>query len=240
MRSKRDLKMLMPERLAIILALALMTAIPSWAQSLGGGCLACETNSAEAYCLSHGGSPSSGNCYFPDGSYCGLWSFYNGTCPGKADIEQALWNAEIYCFLSGDSCYNTAPANTPPAVPTTGYGQSGPINPVNPANSAGYWKSEGDRYYLAGVYANSADCYSRAVKLDPALREAWLNLGQSLYFLSRYQESLTAYDTAIKLDPKDAIAWHGRAEALLAQNRIDEAQVALSRAQAIEAGKLQE
>lgn len=230
----RDLRGL--KHLVIILALAFVIAGTAWAQSMGGGCYYNPRNAAEAYCSAHGGCPKSGNCYFPDGSFCELWSFYNGTCPGKGYIEQALWNAEVYAFLygddysgnsgySGDSGYSDYPSYSGYSGQNNGYGAT--------AYSASYWKSEADRYYLAGSYAKAADMYGRAVQIDPALAAAWINMGNSLYFLSRYPESLTAYDNAIKLDPNSASAWQGKGQALLAQNRVDEANDALRRAEAL-------
>lgn len=63
------------------------------------------TNAAEAYCMQNGGCARDGLCYFPDGSYCELWSFYNGTCPGRAYYEQMIWEREAYNFLHGDGGY---------------------------------------------------------------------------------------------------------------------------------------
>ena len=45
--------------------------------------------------------------YFPDGSFCELRSFYNGTCPGREYYEQAMWMAEAYRFLNSDWVYST-------------------------------------------------------------------------------------------------------------------------------------
>jgi tetratricopeptide (TPR) repeat protein len=225
-RDRRSLKHMM-----IILALVLATAGTAWAQSMGGGCYYNPRNAAEAYCSAHGGCPKSGNCYFPDGSFCELWSYYNGTCPGKGYIEQALWNAEVYAFLYGDD-YSGYSGHSG----YTGYssypGYSGQNSVYGAtAYSAGYWRSEADRYYLAGSYAEAADMYGRAVQIDPSLAAAWLNMGNSLYFLGRYQESLDAYDNAVKLDPNNASAWQGKGQALLAQNRVDEANNALRKAE---------
>lgn len=93
-----------------------------------GQCVA--RNSAEAYCANHGGCPRNGYCYFPDGTYCEVWSFYNGKCPSKEYYEQALWEAEAYRFLYSDYY----PAYTPGYWPygdyyyynyPTGYGAYG-------------------------------------------------------------------------------------------------------------------
>ena len=65
-----------------------------------GPCVA--RNAIEVYCMNNGGCPKDGNCYFPDGSYCSLQSFYNGTCPGQGYYEQAIWMSEAYRFLNED------------------------------------------------------------------------------------------------------------------------------------------
>lgn len=232
----RDSKSL--KHLVIVIALAMAVIGTALAQSMGGGgCYYNPRNAAEAYCSAHGGCLKSGNCYFPDGSFCELWSFYNGTCPGKGYIEQALWNAEISAFLYGDDYdgYGYSGQSGYSGQNTgynTGYENTG-YRIGNTAYSASYWKAEADRYYLAGSFLEASDFYSRAVRLDPTLTQAWLNMGNSLYFLGKYQDSLAAYEAAISLDPNNASAWRGRGQALQAQNRTDEAQDSLRRAEAL-------
>jgi hypothetical protein len=84
-----------------ILALAFIIE-PAFAQGLGspGPCQA--RNAAEVYCVQHGGCARDGYCYFPDGSYCDIWSFFNGTCPGRAYYEEMIWQQEAYRWLNGD------------------------------------------------------------------------------------------------------------------------------------------
>jgi len=89
-------------KLMLILLLAGLLAEPALSQGLGQTCPCDYRNPAEVYCVSKGGCPQNGNCYFPDGSFCELWSFYNGTCPGREYYEQMLWEAEAYRFLYGD------------------------------------------------------------------------------------------------------------------------------------------
>lgn len=217
--------------LILILSFACIILEPVWALGMGGngGCYASPWNPAEVYCKNQGGCPKSGNCYFPDGLYCDLWSFYNGTCPGKAYYEQALWNAEAYSFLYGNDYYNHypetypyapsyVPSYTPSYAAYTGYG------------TASYWLNEANKFYQAGSYGQAVDLYYRAVNLDPNLFEAWLNLGNSLYITGRYQESLAAYDSAIKLQPGNANAWNGEGSALMALGRVNEANAAFERA----------
>lgn len=89
--------------LLMILIIALAFIIePVWAIGLGssGPCQA--RNAAEVYCIQHGGCARDGYCYFPDGTYCDVWSFYNGTCPGRAYYEELLWQQEAYRWLYSD------------------------------------------------------------------------------------------------------------------------------------------
>ncbi len=88
----------------MILALACMIE-PALTQGMYGTGQCVARNAVEGYCVNHGGCPSNGYCYFPDGSYCELWSFYNGTCPGKGYYEEAIWMSEAYRFLYGDENY---------------------------------------------------------------------------------------------------------------------------------------
>lgn len=94
-----DARMLM-----VGVSLALLM-VPAWGTGLSGSGSCQSRNDTEAYCINHGGCPRDGNCYFPDGSYCELVSFYNGTCPGREYYEQEAWMAEAYWFLNGDTLY---------------------------------------------------------------------------------------------------------------------------------------
>ena len=124
----------------VIVGLAYI-AEPVCAQGFGscgpGECQA--GNAAQAYCIQHGGYPSGGYCYFPDGSYCDLWSFFNGTCPGRAYYEQMIWDQEAYNFLNGDDGYNPSNAYTP-YYPNTPYYTNSPYYPNSPyyTNSPNY------------------------------------------------------------------------------------------------------
>lgn len=85
----------------------LILAAPTYASGFYGSGPCEARNALEAYCVNHGGCPKDGYCYFPDGSFCELVSFYNGTCPGREYYEQAIWMAEAYRFLYDDGGYLT-------------------------------------------------------------------------------------------------------------------------------------
>jgi len=89
--------------------LALILAAPVYAQGFYGSGPCEARNAIEAYCVNHGGCPKDGYCNFPDGSFCELRSFYNGTCPGREYYEQAMWMTEAYNFLYNDWGYSPMP-----------------------------------------------------------------------------------------------------------------------------------
>ena len=89
--------------------LALILAAPVCAQGFYGSGPCEARNAIEAYCVNHGGCPKDGYCNFPDGSFCELRSFYNGTCPGREYYEQAMWMTEAYNFLYSDWGYSPMP-----------------------------------------------------------------------------------------------------------------------------------
>jgi hypothetical protein len=89
--------------------LALILAAPVYASGFYGSGPCEARNAIEAYCVNHGGCPKDGYCNFPDGSFCELRSFYNGTCPGREYYEQAMWMTEAYNFLYSDWGYSPMP-----------------------------------------------------------------------------------------------------------------------------------
>jgi len=78
---------------------------------------------------------------------------------------------------------------------------------------------EANVFYLTGSYEQAAESYAKAVNIDPALSEGWLNLGNSLYFLGRYQASLDAYIALLNREPDNANAQAGKNNALSALNK---------------------
>ncbi len=96
---------------------ALILAAPVYAQGFYGSGPCEARNAIEAYCVNHGGCPKDGYCNFPDGSFCELRSFYNGTCPGREYYEQALWMTEAYNFLYSDWGYSPMPNMYPNNYP---------------------------------------------------------------------------------------------------------------------------
>jgi tetratricopeptide (TPR) repeat protein len=157
----------------------------------------------------------SGTC-----GYCG--SNYYDYCPTQSEIEQRMWNSEIYYFLNYDNCDNLYP---PAYTPTN----RNPVPSLVANNtSASYWMDNADKLYLAGYYDQAAASYAKAVKLDPSQTVGWINMANSLYFLGRYKESLDAYNAVIASDPLNANAILGKGKVLMAMNRTQETNATLT------------
>ena len=134
--------------LLILVALVLMlTTEFVWATGIGGsgpsGSGLCVARDAlGVYCINNGGCPKDGNCYFPDGSYCNLRSFYNGNCPGREYYEQAAWMSEAYSFLNEDIYSPYMPSYTPytPYIPNSyQYGNNYYYWPTYSPGYGPYW-----------------------------------------------------------------------------------------------------
>jgi hypothetical protein len=137
---------------AILLVWALLTP-PVAAQSMGMSRGGWPGSAAAAYCTNHGGWPKGDYCYFPDGTYCDLWAFYNGTCPSKEYYEQMMWEAEAYRFLYSDYPYYSGymPSNPPYGYYPYGYYPYG--NYYN--GPPGYWPYRQDPLSPAPAYGGS-------------------------------------------------------------------------------------
>ena len=113
--------MLIMRRVSVCIAVilfALLSAETVFALGMYGSSHCQARDAIEAYCVSQGGCPRDGYCHFPDGSYCELAAFYNGTCPGAAYYEQAIWMSEAYSFLYGDyASHPYVPVKYPSAYP---------------------------------------------------------------------------------------------------------------------------
>ena len=57
--------------------------------------------------------------------------------------------------------------------------------------------------------------FGAAVKINPQVPQAWINLGQSLYMLKRHEEALDSFDKALALAPDDVDTLDHHANVLL-------------------------
>jgi protein O-mannosyl-transferase len=102
---------------------------------------------------------------------------------------------------------------------------------------------DGITYYLLGAAAQvqgrapeAVENYALAVKMNPAIKEAWLSAGGLLYEMGRYAESLSYLQKAAQLDPMSAAAHRSLAEALGKLGRAAESAAELDTARRLEAG----
>lgn len=160
----------------------------------------------------------SGTC-----SYCGSNYYYN--YPTQSEIEQRMWNSEIYYFLNYDNCDNLYPYS--PAYTTISRNPA--YNQAANNTTSSYWLDNANKLYLAGFYDQAAASYAKAVKLDPSQTDGWINMANSLYFLGRYQESLNAYNAVIASDPLNANAILGKGKVLMAINSTQENNATLTK-----------
>lgn len=75
----------------------------------------------------------------------------------------------------------------------------------------------------------AVDHFARAVALDPAYADAWLEYGRVLRDLGRYEKAAEAFRTAIRLSPKLAIAYNLMSQTLRKMGRQQEAVQYLAR-----------
>lgn len=83
------------------------------------------------------------------------------------------------------------------------------------------------------AYAASLESFNAAVRLDPAMHEAFTYLGYANRKLGRYERSLEAYEQALRINPDYPHAIEYQGQAFLGLNRIDAAQINYLRLYAI-------
>lgn len=79
--------------------------------------------------------------------------------------------------------------------------------------------NEGVTYALAGLYAQAAQIFEQAVRLDPKFADAHFALGHAYYDMRRWQSAIDSFKRAAELNPHD----------LEAQDRLQEAREMLAR-----------
>jgi len=104
------------------------------------------------------------------------------------------------------------------------------------SQNAQVWIELGNLFFKAGSYAQAADSYEKAVKLDPASGWANSNLAMALVFRNRYTEAVTLYLKSIELFSEDkdkAVAWNRLGNVYRRMNDYDNAKQAYQNAIAL-------
>lgn len=79
--------------------------------------------------------------------------------------------------------------------------------------------NEGVTYALAGLYAQAAQIFQQAIRLDPKFADAHFALGHAYYDMRRWQDAADSFKRAVELNPHD----------LEAQDRLEESREMLAR-----------
>ena len=101
---------------------------------------------------------------------------------------------------------------------STMYRHSAP-SPREPYTESKRLYREGVKYALAGLYAQAAQIFQQAIKLDPQFADAHFALGHAYADMGRWQNAIDSFQRALELNPKD----------LEAQDRLEQARDMLAR-----------
>jgi tetratricopeptide (TPR) repeat protein len=85
----------------------------------------------------------------------------------------------------------------------------------------------GHRYYLHGMYAESAKLFEFILRHEPARSEHYFALGKALHALKKHKPAIGAYMRAIRLGQADADLHFYMGQCWLFLDRMDEAGHAL-------------
>src|SRR6185295_19864899 len=86
--------------------------------------------------------------------------------------------------------------------------QSTPHRDFAPISRESYSESkrlygEGVKYALAGLYAQAAQIFEQALKLDPQFADAHYALGHAYFDMGRWQNAIDSFQRVVELNPKD-------------------------------------
>lgn len=101
------------------------------------------------------------------------------------------------------------------------------------SRTVGMWSKLGDQFMKAGSYAEAANCYRKAVEVEPHNGLALSNLGLCLSHQSKYEEAIPFYLKSIELlhtDREKADAWNRLGNAYRKLNDYDNAMTAFQNA----------
>ena len=112
----------------------------------------------------------------------------------------------------------TSLAAQPVLAQSTFYRDVAP-SPHEPYTESKRLYREGVKYALAGLYAQAAQIFQQAVKLDPQFADAHFALGHAYADMGRWQNAIDSFQRALALNPNDVEA----------QDRLDQARDMLAR-----------
>lgn len=93
----------------------------------------------------------------------------------------------------------------------------------NPEGLAQEWVEKGVALRDLGRFEEAAECYAKALDINPNDFDVWNKRGYALHRAGRYNEAMECYDKAIEIDPTHSSAWNNKAAILQRLGRYQEA-----------------
>lgn len=82
----------------------------------------------------------------------------------------------------------------------------------------------GNLYKELGSWGHAAEAYNRALEVEPAMLDAWINLGCVIDNTGHHEEALSCYKVAEKIDGSDPMIFSNRGNSLRFLERYEEAE----------------
>ena len=81
----------------------------------------------------------------------------------------------------------------------------------------------GSEFYKNERFEDAANCYERAITINPLIPESWYERGLALYKLGFYEEALPSFEGALNIDKRYVDAWNNKGVTLDKLGRYEEA-----------------
>jgi len=88
---------------------------------------------------------------------------------------------------------------------------------------AAYFLKAGSEFYKNKRFEDAANCYERAIAINPLIPESWYERGLVLYKLGSYEEALQSFEGALNIDKRYVDAWNNKGVTLDKLGRYEEA-----------------
>lgn len=167
----------------------------------------------------------------PGASVSGVRLLANGE-QVLAQRGQSYWQVDsgqlVFPFAVPDSIPDTAPAQIREF--SLGSGNDVDDSGLETANPAERWYSLAVAREEAGDVAGARQAYLTALRYDPSLSDAYVNLGRLAHQAGRFQQAANWYRRALEWNPNDPIAHYDLAIALEDLGEFREAIVEYQRA----------
>ncbi len=92
---------------------------------------------------------------------------------------------------------------------------------VDSSYDMSYW-NKSHCHWLAGAYEDAEKEARKAIELNPATVEAWLNLGAAVVKQGRKEEAVECWEKALEINPDFVFAWNNIGNALRDMGRLED------------------